>query len=188
MSMRELTGAGMQIWLIGHTHARFPAAPGGGGTVFCAGTPEPDGFDCRHEGSAWLLELEKKAISATAVRTGAFRFREEIADIRQASDLEKAARQANDPDAAATMLRLTLRGSVPRELLASLGELRARMASRFLHLDLRSEGLREEITREAIDRAYPAGSFPHSLLVRLAERGDQEALEAARELLEEMRA
>ena len=189
MSMRELTGAGMHLWLLGHTHSPFPTAPGAGGTVFCAGTPEPDGFDCRHEGSAWLLELDdKNAVTARAVRTGAFRFREEIADIRQASDLEKAARQADDPEAAATMLRLSLRGSVPRELLASLGELRARMAPRFLHLDLRSEELREEITREAIDRAYPAGSFPHSLLVRLADRGDQEALEAARELLEEIRA
>ncbi len=155
--------------------------------VFCAGTPEPDGFDCRHEGSAWLLELDKdNSVSAKSVRTGALRFREESVEVSHASDLEKVARFAEDPEAARSVLRLHLRGRVAREVLASLGDLRARMAKSFLHLDLRSDELREELTREAIDRAYPAGSFPHSLLVRLAERGDQEALEAASELLAEM--
>ena len=149
--------------------------------------PEPDGFDCRHEGSAWLLELDKdNSVSAKSVRTGALRFREESVEVSQASDLEKVARFAEDPEAARSVLRLHLRGRVAREVLASLGDLRARMAKSFLHLDLRSDELREELTREAIDRAYPAGSFPHSLLVRLAERGDQEALEAASELLAEM--
>jgi DNA repair exonuclease SbcCD nuclease subunit len=189
MSMRELTEAGIHLWLLGHTHVRFPAAPGARDTVFCAGTPEPDGFDCRHEGSAWLLELdEKNAVSARAVRTGAIRFREESVDVRQASDLVKAVRLSEDPEAARCVLRLHLKGSVSRETRESLGAMRARMAPSFLHLDLRSDELREEITREAIDRAYPVGSIPHSLLVRLAERGDQEALEAAHELLSEMRA
>ncbi len=48
--------------------------------------------------------------------------------------------------------------------------------------------LREEITRETIDREYPAGSFPHELLDRLDHDGDGEALEMAHELLQEMRA
>ena len=188
MSMRELTEAGMHLWLLGHTHVRFPAAPGARDTVFCAGTPEPDGFDCRHEGSVLVVELdENNAVSVRTIRTGAFRFREETIDIRQASDLSRAAILAEDPEAASSVMRLRLKGSVPRDVIASLGDMRARMARSFLHLDLRSDELREEITRDTIDRSYPVGSIPHSLLLRLAERGDQEALEAARELLSEMR-
>ncbi len=189
MSLRELAEAGMHLWLLGHTHLRFPAIPGARDTLFCAGTPEPDGFDCRHEGQSWLLDLdEQNAVSARVLRTGQLRFREEVVDVRQASDLDKAARLAEGPESTGTILRLHLKGKVPREILASVGDLRARMAQGLLHLDLRSDALQEEITRDAIDRSYPSGSFPHTLLVRLAERGDQDALEAASELLAEMRA
>jgi hypothetical protein len=61
------------------------------------------------------------------------------------------------------------------------------MAGRLLHLDLRTDGLREEITAEAIDREFVEGSFPHALLRRLADAGDLEALEMARGLIEEAR-
>jgi DNA repair exonuclease SbcCD nuclease subunit len=188
MSMRELAATGMHLWLLGHTHVRFPSIPGTGDVVFCAGTPEPDGFDCKHEGSAWILELDKAGVSARAVRTGAIRFREERIEVRQSSDISKVARCADADEASSTVLRLRLTGRAPPDVFTSLGELRTRMAASFLHLDMRSDELREEITREAIERTYPAGSFPHSLLTMLAEGGDQEALEAASELLAEMRA
>jgi hypothetical protein len=61
------------------------------------------------------------------------------------------------------------------------------MAGTLLHLDLRAEELREEITPDAIDREYPAGSFPHSLLTSLFHDDDQEALRIAHELLGELR-
>jgi hypothetical protein len=103
------------------------------------------------------------------------------------TDLETLESALNGPDARSVILRLHLAGRVPRELRAEVGPLQARLAGKLLHLDLRSEELREEITRQMIDAEYPAGSFPHSLLTRLADAGDQEALEIAHDLLEEAR-
>jgi hypothetical protein len=54
-------------------------------------------------------------------------------------------------------------------------------------VDVRAEGLREEITPDAIDREYPAGSFPHALLTSLFQDDDQDALRIAHELLGELR-
>jgi replication fork clamp-binding protein CrfC len=61
------------------------------------------------------------------------------------------------------------------------------MTGSLLYLDLKTGDLAEEITPETIDREYAQGSFPHSLLGRLAAAGDAEALALAQELLEESR-
>jgi hypothetical protein len=82
-------------------------------------------------------------------------------------------------------MRLT--GRAPREVLSAVSALGPRMSAGLLHLDLRPEELREEVTPEAIDREYPAGSFPHSLLTSLFHDDDQEALRIAHELLGELR-
>jgi DNA repair protein SbcD/Mre11 len=194
MRRQELLEAGVRPWLLGHTHVRYPAAPGPGERIFNAGTPEPDGLDCTHEGYAWLLDLDDAdAVSARALRTGSLRFAERTVRVRDAAGLERAfdvaglARDLGGAEAGRTVLRLRLEGRVPAEVRASLGALQARMKETLLSLDLRAEELREEITVELIDREYPAGSFPHALLRRLSEAGDQDALEAAREILQEVR-
>jgi hypothetical protein len=75
---------------------------------------------------------------------------------------------------------------VTREVLAGMGEWSARLSAGLLHLDLRDDQLCEEITRETIDREFPEGSFPHTLLGRLADAGDQESLSLAHEILKEV--
>lgn len=188
MRSEELLDAGMHLWLLGHTHVRFPAKPGDRDMIFCAGTPEPDGFDCAHEGFVWSLELDDaNAVSARAIRMGSLRFMDTRVQIKQPGDLEQLERALGIEEGKGTILRLRLAGRIPREAFASIPAMRARMAEKLLHFDLRAEELREEITPEAIDREYPAGSFPHTLLSFLAEKGDQEALSAASELLLEIR-
>jgi len=188
MLRRELLEAGVQLWLLGHTHVRYPAAPGSREMIFNPGTPEPDGMNCAHEGSAWLLDLDDAgAVSAKALATGSIRFVDRTVRVSDAAGLERAERELEGPQAARTVLRLRLEGRVPGDVRASLGALQARLKERFLSLDLRTDDLREEITAELIDREYPSGSFPHVLLRRLSEAGDQDALEAARELLQEVR-
>jgi exonuclease SbcD len=189
MRPAELIDTGMGLWLLGHTHARFPATPGARDRIFCAGTPEPDGFDCTHEGSAWTLTLQDSgAVSARPVTTGSHRFLDEARDIGTTDDLGQIERQYTGPGSETTLLRLRLRGRAPREVIFSVGALRSRLSRSLLHLDLRTDELREEITAEAIDRDYPAGSFPHSLLTRLSREGDQEGMQIAHELMREMRA
>ena len=184
MKSSELLACDMDAWLLGHTHLRFPDRPSRGDRVFLPGTPAPDGFDCTHAGTAWLLELgADRSVAAEPVQTGALRFAEESAVVSTAQDLEKLEERARAEESRRTLMRLRLSGRVPREVMAAIGELRARMAGSFLHLDLRADELREEITRETIDREFPESSFPHILLTRLLD--DPDALQTAYELLRE---
>jgi len=184
MKAAELLACGMDAWLLGHTHLRFPERPSRGDRIFLPGTPSPDGFDCTHAGTAWLLELsENREVTAEPVQTGAVRFVDDTAAIGGAQDLEKLEQRSAAKEAARTLLKLHLSGRVPREILSGIGELRARMAPSFLHFELRAEELREEITRETIDREFPEASFPHILLTRLLE--DPDALQIAYDLLRE---
>ncbi len=118
MTRAELREAGMEAWLLGHTHLRFPQAPGSGERLFIPGTPEPDGFDCAHEGGAWLLTVgEDGSVSADPVRTGALRFLEVHADVRSPADLEALERKLSVPDAGSLLVRARLSGRVTRGLL-----------------------------------------------------------------------
>ncbi len=188
MTTAELLSAGVGAWLIGHTHLPFPATPGPRDRIFNSGTPEPDGFDCLHAGSAWHLELSAgQGVKATLVSTGSLRFVEEKIAVRGPADLEKLVQRYSAENARSILLRAELAGRVSREVLFDVGRIRQRLSETLLYSDLRTEGLSEEITPEAIDRDYPQGSFPHQLLSRLAEAGDTEALSLAQEMLEETR-
>jgi hypothetical protein len=186
MTREELRETGVPLWLLGHTHVRFPLAPGRRESIFNPGTPAPDGFNCTHEGTAWALELgAEEVVSAEPVATGSLRFVQETMPVHAAEDLERLERRFAGAEARSVLLRVRLEGRAPREVIASLGALRQRMNEKLLHLELNSDGLREEITRESIDREFPEGSFPHTLLLRLAEEGDLEALAIAHELISE---
>ena len=187
MSLQELAETGVRNWLIGHTHLPFPREPGPTDTLFVAGTPEPDGFDCTHGGSGWALALEDDGrTTASSVSTGELRFRDETRTVHATADLERLERDLASGDLPHTLLRLRLSGRAPRQTLEEVSALEARLAAALLHLDFRTDQLREEITAEAIDREYPAGSFPHMLLSQLAKEDDQEALQLAHDLLQEL--
>ena len=186
MTRAQLEQTGLSLWLLGHTHVRYPLSPGPLDRIFFAGTPAPDGFNCTHEGSAWALELgEGNTVVAEPVPTGSVRFLEETFPVRTAEDLQAVERRFAGPEAKGILLRAHLEGRAPQEVIALIGGMRQRMAESLLHLDLRSDALREEITRASIDRDFPEGSFPHSLLARLAEEGDPDALAIAHELITE---
>jgi DNA repair exonuclease SbcCD nuclease subunit len=188
MTVGELGGTGLDLWLLGHTHVPYPAQPTSADRIFLAGTPEPDGFDCRHEGGAWLLEVSAGGpVAAARVRTGSLSFREAELTVKSASDLAAFENTYSTPGARSVLLRARLAGRVARELREEVGRMGGRLASSVLHLDLRTEDLREEITAATIDEEYAPGSFPHLLLHRLLAGGDAESLEIAHELLEEAR-
>jgi len=70
-----LLNSEMDLWLLGHTHLPSPAQPGKFDKIFYPGTPEPDGFDCDHEGRAWIIEIQDdKSIVPTSLTTGKYRF------------------------------------------------------------------------------------------------------------------
>ncbi|MGA2611977.1 MAG: metallophosphoesterase [Spirochaetia bacterium] len=187
MKRAELLAMGLEVWLIGHTHLPFPARTGSSERVFYPGTPEPDGFDCTHGGSAWHLQVSPQGVTAAQVPTGSLRFVEETVAVQGLADLESLLQKYAGPGAGLTLLHAELTGRVSRDVLSEVGQIGQRLSESLLHCELRTTDLSEEITPEAIDREYPQGSFPHQLLTRLVEAGDAEALSLAQELLERAR-
>jgi DNA repair protein SbcD/Mre11 len=188
MTVAELLDAGPRIWLLGHTHVQFAASPVPGRLVACAGTPEPDGFDCRHEGSAFVVTLsEAGAPAAEAVTTGGLRFVDEEIELRSIPELDALESRFSSGEAGRTLLRITLSGALPGPDLDALEEHRKSFAERLAFLDWRAEGVRRIVDSAAIDAEFPADSFPHALLSSLATTGDTTALQEAYELLQEAR-
>lgn len=182
MREAELAGAGPDLWVLGHTHLRYPERPGRASRVFFPGTPEPDGYDCAHGGTAWLLRLGDDGVEAEALATGAHRFVHEDLAIETAADLAALAARHDGPAAARTVLKVRLSGRLSRGERAAVADAERALRSRVLHLDWDDGGVRESLDRAAIDAAYAAGSFPHRLLSSLLD--DPEALEVVRETLE----
>jgi exonuclease SbcD len=182
MREAELADAGPDLWVVGHTHLRYPERPGRASRVFVPGTPEPDGYDCAHAGTAWLLRLDDGAVEAEPLETGGHRFVHETLDSVSAADLAAlAARHAGFP-ASREVVKVRLSGRVAREERPALAGTERELRARVLHLDWDETGVREAIDRGAIDAEFAAGSFPHRLLSSLLD--DPEALEIAHETLE----
>ena len=177
----ELADAGLDLWVLGHTHQRHPERPGRASRVFIPGTPEPDGYDCAHAGGAWLLRFGDDGVEAEPLETGAHRFVHEKLGSVSAPDLAALAARHADPEAAREVLKVRLSGRIAREERGLLAETERSLRGRVLHLDWDDAGVRERIDRVAIDAEYAAGSFPHRLLSSLLD--DPEALEIAYETL-----
>ena len=185
MREEELLAAGPDLWVIGHTHLRYPGRPGRASRVFIPGTPEPDGYDCDHPGGAWILALDDGRVSAEPLETGAYRFVHETPASVSETDLAALAARHAGPGAAREVLKVRLSGRIARGERGRLDETAGALRARVLHLDWDDSAVRERLDRAAIDAEYAAGSFPHRLLSSLLD--DPEALEIAHQALEEAR-
>ena len=188
METSELLDCGMDLWLLGHTHTPYPSHPGKNSRIFYPGIPEPDGFDCPHEGTAWILELgEDRAVNAIPVSTGTYRFVHDDADVKSSRDLETLKRKYESADHSRTLAKIKLRGRLPREEYATLSQVRRELESRLFYLGWDEADVAEEITVEGIQQEFTEGSFPFRLLTTLAQSDDSEALQIAYELLQGQR-
>ncbi len=188
MSVKELEGCGLDLWLMGHTHFQYPKAPGDMDRIFYPSTPEPNGFDCGHEGRAWVLEVDDdKRIRPISVVTGTYRFMHDEAEINDVSDLEALKAKYSGEDYLKTLLKLKLKGRLPKDDFSALPKFREELKKRFFHLQVDDSEVTKRLTPEEIDQAFTEGSFPHRLLAELAEKEDLEALQAAYDLIEDCR-
>jgi len=196
MRLAELQSYGLDLWVLGHTH-RPPAAdglrPDADACLFIPGTPEPDGFDCEHAGSALLLRLEHGKVRAERLDTGTYRFRRETLEVA-AEEPEAGRRPPSaafaryfDAEYERTLLRLTLRGSLDAEALRRVRAEVDRLKRTIPWLETDDAELRERITAEKVEGEFARGSFSWLLLRRLLEAGETEALEQAYELIREVR-
>ena len=189
MKKADLDRCELDLWLLGHIHVQFPPrSPGQSDRIFYSGTHEPDGFDCRHEGKAWLLELSAdKSLKARSLSTGHYRFRDEEVELHSLAALEEFSRRFPDEEAARTLLKLKLQGALGREEHEGFGAALDALKKRFFFLKADFSRLSVKLAPEDIDRAFSKESFPHRLLSELAQDArDREALQAAFELIQEV--
>jgi exonuclease SbcD len=184
MRRAELESAGLDFWIVGHTHRPLTD---GDTRLFIPGTPEPDGFDCAHEGGVLLLEAAGGKVRARRLDTGAFRFRRETLDLAEGQEPAAALARFRAPEYANTLLRLTLRGLLDAEALAAAREEASRLRQVVAWLEADDTELAERITPERVEAEFTRGSFSWLLLKRLLEQGDPEALHQAYALLREVR-
>ncbi|MDP8235239.1 MAG: DNA repair exonuclease [Candidatus Erginobacter occultus] len=189
MTREELLECGLDLWLLGHTHLPFPGKPGPRDRIFYSATPEPDGFDCRHGGHAWLIEIgEDKIISPALLSTGRYRFLHDRRELRTAGDLDRLENDYLLPAAREQLLKLKLTGRLAREEYERLPRIREQLRQNLFYLQWDATEITEEITPAMIEREFTAGSFPHRLLTELArEKADFEALQKAYHLLTELK-
>jgi exonuclease SbcD len=184
MKRKELKDLPMDCWVLGHTHISWNE-----GNMFYPGTPEPDGFDCSHKGSALLIELENGTSPlAEQIECGAFRFEHVHETISRAQDIKCLEAKICTPEYSNCLLKVNLSGRLSREDYSLIEELRKRIEKAVFFLHSFSSQVSKEIRPTDIDAEFTQDSFPHRLLTELGEdEGDSEALQVAYELIKGMR-
>ena len=190
MTRKELGASGMDVWLLGHTHVRHPDRDRfEGESILFPATPEPDGFDCRHPGHAWIVGIsETGAVTGESVTIGRFRFRSVAKTVTGDADLEALKSELATFETDRDLVKLALSGRLPGELYDTRGEFLDSLRKNTLYLEDDLSGLIREIRSSDIEKEFTEGSFPFRLLAGLAgESGDPEALQIAWDLVKEAR-
>jgi DNA repair protein SbcD/Mre11 len=189
MTRAELLGYGLDLWLLGHIHVPFPTGETSSERIYYSGTPEPDGFDCRHSGYAWLIELDdEKRINGQRISTGKYQFTHDEHEVRTSEDLAKLKKHYTDTDRTNMLVKLKLTGRLPRETYAELETIKSLISDHVLYLQWDDNDVAIEITIDVIDQEFTQDSFPHKLLAALASNlEDAEALQIGYEMIQEVK-
>lgn len=187
MTVQELRDSGVDIWLMGHTHITWPEKPGKKDMVFNPGTPEPDGFDCRHEGRAFLHTIDdKKTIQTEILSTGSYRFLRFEHTLNHQSDIEKLLEEFQKNQYKKSVVKLSVSGRLDPELYDQWLEKRHQIRDSVLELKLDDSNLKRKVTEEQIRKEFAEGSFPEQLLSSIPEEKEDE-LQMAYELIREVK-
>jgi exonuclease SbcD len=183
MTSKELNDIPMDLWLLGHTHVRYPDSDTvTHNNIFYCGTPEPDGLNFSGPGNAWIIEIDsQKTIHAWGIATGQYRFYDWRFVISCQQDLSNL-KQMLLPDAQRNIVRLNLSGSVDAELLLQYREMLKELEEKLAYLEFSDEGLREKLNQDLIDKEFTLNSVPYRLLTKLIEK-DHDAAQIAYDLI-----
>lgn len=189
MTPAELEAVGVDVWLLGHTHIRYPNADAGcNARIFYPATPEPDGFRCDHPGYALVISVEADGhVEFKSVTTGKFHFHEIVeSDVESASDLDRVERRISEFRGGQHLVKLKLQGRLDGESFTELAAFIERLEDCVEHLEVDQDELLKAVRQADIDAEFTEGSFPHRLLSELARSDeDQFALQLAYDLVKE---
>lgn len=187
MKQQQLLKTELDLWLLGHTHISYPINPGAKDKIFFPGTPEPDGFDCKHSGSAWVFEINNnKEVDVTRINTGMFRFEEDEISVNNKNDIDKLKVKYEDGLTDRLLVKLSLNGKLAKEDYAFIPQLRAHIEKEVFFLKWKCD-ITEAITSNIINKEFTHGSFPHQLLTTFVNNKDDEALQMAYEIINEVK-
>lgn len=193
MTLESLEKLPQDLWLLGHTHLPYPSEVNPkNARIYNAGTPEPDGMDCQHEGGVWFVEIdEARHIEARRIMTGLFRFRDVVEEVENEEDFQRifnkyAGQQANDV-APQTLLRLKLQGYLEEEAYEARHGFYREMESNLAYFKQDDTGLKVRFTKDKIMKVFTEGSLPALLLQELVNEHDEETAHLAYELIQEVK-
>lgn len=182
MSMDELYSIPMDLWLIGHTHIRYPLADTiSDNKIYNAGTPEPDGLDYKDEGSAWFINLDEEKIYAERIITGEYRFYDKAFELNSDEELNNIESWILEGNPDKKIIRLSLKGSISKESYEDLSNFYRDLESKVFHLIIEDSDLKTKVNKEIIESEFTKGSFPYEFLTGLSH--DEESLQIAYDLL-----
>lgn len=170
MTRKELESSGLDLWLLGHTHLPWPENPDKNFRILIPGTPEPDGFDCKHEGSAFIINMESSSnMKVQKVSTGKYRFFIDQVVLNDDKAIASMKQKYTGDEYSNMVLRLILKGRLRKEELEGVEESIELINNGVLLLQIVKDELHESITLELINSEFTENSFPHQLLLSLLE-------------------
>lgn len=182
MTMEELHDIPVDLWLLGHTHVRYPLQEQvTNHRIFNPGTPEPDGLDFKDQGSAWHIILDENGNQAQRILTGQYRFLDMEFHIDGDQDLEEIKSWALEGNPHKKILRIYLKGSLDKDSYELLNNLYRALEGELFHFIADDSALRSKVDKDTIDQEFVKGSFPYEFLQGLIH--DEEALQIAYDLI-----
>jgi DNA repair protein SbcD/Mre11 len=181
------------LWLLGHTHLPYPPENHPrGAKVFNAGTPEPDGMDCRHDGSAWFIQLlENASVEAEQLKTGTLRFLDVTETVENEESFhrlkEKYLQGIPQKILSRTLLRLKLSGYLDEEANALCQPFCREMEEALAYFTVDDSDLRVRFSPERITEEFTEGSLPAVLLQELVKSQDEDTAHLAYEIIREVK-
>jgi len=173
------------FWIIGHAHVVRPQDKQGGPEwVLFPGSPEPDGFDHLHPGSAWFLEASEKGIyKKETLSPGSLHFAE-LSMICTENTIDDLERKLLPYNPAVTLLRIKLEGFVSKDFRENWIHFKDRLQRDFLYIELDEKAMKNSFDKKVLDE-FPEQSFPFLLLAYFLEEKKDEELSLAYQLIQE---
>ena len=191
MTRKELESTRIDLWLLGHTHLTWPVNPGKNSRILIPGTPEPDGFDCKHTGNAFIITIESSAeIKIQKAGTGKYQFIIKEIFLHDEYSINQMKDEYSKKKYQNVILRVILKGRLKREDLEKVEEAIKAISNNVLLLQINRDELNEEITPELINSEFTQDSFPYRLLLSLLEEEEDvsaRAVQKAYDIIREIR-
>ncbi|MCB9211070.1 MAG: DNA repair exonuclease [Ignavibacteriales bacterium] len=186
MSEEKLKSFGLDLWLLGHADRLcYPAIPDKLNTIFYPGTPEPNGFNCDHDGSIWYFDInEDKEKKVEKINVGTYKFDHHSFEINNENQFKELLVEYGNEKYKNYLLKLKLTGRIDEELYSKIRNLYQNLKDNFTYLEINTEEIKRKITKQLIDTEFVDNSFPNKLLNELM--SDSESLELAYDLFKEI--